>query len=131
LLCEELTFSKLISTVVIAEDNGNLICNPNAEQLKKSSFEFVVTASKENILMLEMFSGELNEDRVKEIASFAFEQTTRMIEESFSFLLDKKTIDKKLNLISIQNENKLELPDQIKIEISSFLEELFSSDSFE
>jgi polyribonucleotide nucleotidyltransferase len=129
LLCEKLSFNSLVSTVVVAENDGQLICNPNYEQLKNSSFEFIVTASREKILMLEMFSGELSESKVKEIANFAFEQNCKIIDQNFSSILNEEIISKKLNLTSLKNVDKFNISDQIKFEILKFIEEIFSIDS--
>ncbi|WNE41435.1 MAG: Polyribonucleotide nucleotidyltransferase [Mycoplasmataceae bacterium] len=131
LLCEKLSFNKLISTSIIAENDGNFIFNPSYEQLKKSSFEFIITSSEEKILMLEMFSKELDESKTYEIANFAFEQNSKMINQVFSCFLNSELLSKKINLTNSLSEEKENTNldfDQIKLEISNFIKDSFSFD---
>jgi polyribonucleotide nucleotidyltransferase len=126
LLSEDLTFNKLISTVIVAKVGDNLVCNPTLDELKNSSFELIVTATKEKVLMLEMFSGEISEKQVEDATKFAISNISVMI-DNFSSLLSNDLFEKKeklsiLNYKSRSNENY----DQINFEIDNFLSNIFS-----
>jgi polyribonucleotide nucleotidyltransferase len=131
LLSENLTFNKLISLVVIAESNGELVCNPSNEQIKNSSFELIMSASKEKILMLEMFSNALDEKKVQSIVDFAFDRIKNTIDESFSLFLNENLLLKKSELSAlIDAKSKIDLScdKNLSDEINEFFFENFSID---
>ncbi|WNE41829.1 MAG: Polyribonucleotide nucleotidyltransferase [Mycoplasmataceae bacterium] len=131
LLSEDLSFNKLLSTVIVAKVGNEFICNPSSEQLRSSPFELIVTATKEKILMLEMFSGEISEEQMKEASKFAISNIGEMIDK-FSSLLTDNLLEKKLKL-KIFKDNLSENKDfnKIKLEIDNFISEIFSIEIFD
>lgn len=127
ILSENLSFDKPISLVVVAEVNGQLVCNPTREQVKNSPFELVMAASSEKVLMLEMFAGALSEDRVREITNFAFARIGHTLEQVFANLLSERQLVAKKNLQASLVTNSLFVNKQFTDQIETFLSKTFAT----
>ncbi|CAJ0761490.1 22146_t:CDS:2 [Entrophospora sp. SA101] len=73
------SFFPLGATVVISKNQGEFICNPSITQLDESSFELIITASKENIVMVELEAEEIAERELEKAVIFAQEQTQQLL----------------------------------------------------
>jgi len=157
-LSSELTsFDQILATVVVGKNQEKFICNPSINELDESSFELIITATKENIVMAELEAEEITEieldkavnfaqEQIKQILSF-FQQiaTALSIHKKTSSLSErlidepwKKKTDQEIEKILLTNENwasrekKLQKTFQkIKKEYADFQKNSFSAEEIE
>lgn len=127
LLSEGLSFDEPISLVVVAEVEGQLVCNPTRAQIKSSPFELIMAASKEKILMLEMFAGALSEEKVRVITEFAFTRIGVVLEEVFAKILSKEQLLTKQALRASSLQTNLVHEKGLLLQIEEFLTKTFAS----
>jgi polyribonucleotide nucleotidyltransferase len=79
-LSSELTsFSQLLATVVIGKNQEKFVCNPSIIELGESSFELIITATRENIVMVELEAEEIDEKELNKAVNFAQEEIKQII----------------------------------------------------
>ena len=81
-------------TVVIGKINNELIVNPSIEQIEKSTFELIITASNEKIIMLELAAGEITEAEFAKAVEFArlqIQEINNFFQQIFTSLNIQKT----------------------------------------
>ncbi len=80
-LClSSIPFNGPIGTVRVGRVDGTLIVNPNPEQLDKSDFSIVVTATRDRVVMLEGEANEASEADFAQAIKFAHEQLQPIIQ---------------------------------------------------
>ncbi|RHZ37514.1 polyribonucleotide nucleotidyltransferase [endosymbiont GvMRE of Glomus versiforme] len=99
------SFNQPLATVVISKNQEEFICNPSIIQLDESPFELIITATKENIVMLELGAEEIAEKELEKAVIFAQKQIQQLLQffqqianslniSKNSFLTPEKSIDK-------------------------------------
>ncbi|KLL03455.1 MAG: polynucleotide phosphorylase [Mycoplasmataceae bacterium CE_OT135] len=88
------SFNQPLATVVISKSQEEFICNPSITQLDESSFELIITANKENIVMVELEAEEIAEKELEKAISFAHEQTQQLL-QFFQQIANTLNIQKK------------------------------------
>lgn len=116
-------FSEPLATVVVGKLNNEFICYPTIEQMKRSSFELVITASNKKIIMLELEAEEISEQDLEKAIEFA----RLKIQEMNSFF---SQIFIKLNVRKIpllKSEKKIE--EELSKDITKELENILGNES--
>ncbi|CAI2189235.1 6116_t:CDS:2, partial [Funneliformis geosporum] len=67
-------------TVVVGKSQGKFICNPSLAQLNESSLELIITASKKNIVMVELAAEEIAEAELDQAINFAQQQIQQLLQ---------------------------------------------------
>ncbi|MBT9144262.1 MAG: Polyribonucleotide nucleotidyltransferase [candidate division WS2 bacterium] len=123
-LClSNIPFSIPLGAVRIGKINGEFVVNPIAQELDMSSLDLVVTATKDNVVMIEANAKEIPEEQILEaviIAREAIEPIINLITELVKEVNPQKDILKTV-------EYDKELVDKVK----RFVEERFSRGDFQ
>lgn len=79
-LSSELTsFNQFLATAVVGKNQGKFVCNPSITELDESSFELIITATREKIVMIELEAEEIDEEELNKAVSFAQEQIKQIL----------------------------------------------------
>lgn len=136
LAVSDIPFNAIVGAVIVGDDNGQLVANPNNEVLEKSPLNIVVAGTKEAILMIEAGASEVSEARILEAIAFAHEQiklTVALQEELVAkagktkTIVPKPEVDKDLAAkVAACLGDKIEKNMQLgnKSEIDAFLKQL-------
>ena len=99
------SFNQLLATVAISKNQGEFICNPSTTQLDESSFELIITATKENIVMVELEAEEIAEKELERAVIFAQKQIQQLL-HFFQQITDSLGISKKTLVIPEKSIDK-------------------------
>ncbi len=80
LAVSDIPFYNLISEVRVGRVNGELIINPNREQLAESDLDMMIGASKDSVCMVEGEMKEISEAEMIEAIKFAHEAIKKQVE---------------------------------------------------
>ncbi|CAJ0885494.1 6551_t:CDS:2 [Entrophospora sp. SA101] len=69
----------IASTVVVSKNQEEFICNPSITQLDESAFELIITASKENIVMVELEAEEIAEKELEKATNLTLQKRIKKI----------------------------------------------------
>ena len=94
-----------MATVAISKNQGEFICNPSIVQLDESSFELIITASKENIVMVELEAEEIAEKELEKAVIFAQKQIQQLL-HFFQQIADSLGVSKKTLVIPEKSIDK-------------------------
>ncbi len=123
-LCiSNIPFSIPVGAVRIGKINGEYVVNPVAQELDMSSLDLVVTATEDNVVMIEANAKEIPEEQILEamvIAREAMKPIINLIKE-----LVNEINPQKYALETVEYDN--ELVDKVK----RFIEERFSRGDFQ
>ncbi|HIJ94857.1 MAG TPA: polyribonucleotide nucleotidyltransferase [Desulfuromonadales bacterium] len=103
LMISDIPFLGPIAGAKVARVDGQLICNPTAEQLEKSDFEIVVAASADAVIMVEGEAKFVSEDDLLEAVFFAKEAMLPLIKAQIE-LQQKVGIAKRVIAPPVVNE---------------------------
>ena len=103
LMISDIPFQGPIAGAKVARVDGQLICNPTAEQLEKSDFEIVVAASADAVIMVEGEAKFVSEDDLLEAVFFAKEAMLPLIKAQIE-LQQKVGIAKRIIAPPVVNE---------------------------
>ena len=106
LMISDIPFQGPIAGAKVARVDGQLICNPTAEQLEKSDFEIVVAASADAVIMVEGEAKFVSEDDLLEAVFFAKEAMLPLIKAQIE-LQQKVGIAKRVIAPPVVNETLL------------------------
>jgi polyribonucleotide nucleotidyltransferase len=103
LMISDIPFQGPIAGAKVARVDGQLICNPTAEQLENSDFEIVVAASADAVIMVEGEAKFVSEDDLLEAVFFAKEAMLPLIKAQIE-LQQKVGIAKRVIAPPVVNE---------------------------
>ena len=112
-LISKAPFSRPIGAVNIAEMNGHLILNPDANLIEKCNFYLIVAADNDGIVMLEGYGKQINDALLLEMIAKAFDQT-------------KVFIRFQQNIVRELNTEKLKKPDHLNDALRAKIENDYS-----
>lgn len=79
---------------MVGKNQEKFICNPSIAELDESSFELIITATKENVVMAELEAEEIAEKELEQAVNFAQEQINQLL-RFFQQIADSLGIYKK------------------------------------
>ncbi|MDR1670468.1 MAG: polyribonucleotide nucleotidyltransferase [Spiroplasmataceae bacterium] len=105
-------FNTPLASVIIGLEDNEFICNPSSERLKKSPLELIVSATEENVNMIEVQAQEIDEDKLMKAIAFA-QQEIKVLIGFFQHIINSLGIKK----------DKIELKKEAIIEDKDWLQE--------
>jgi polyribonucleotide nucleotidyltransferase len=86
-------FNTPLASVIIGLEDNEFICNPSSERLKKSPLELIVSATEENVNMIEVQAQEIDEDKLMKAIAFA-QQEIKVLIGFFQHIINSLGIKK-------------------------------------
>ncbi|MBT9164118.1 MAG: Polyribonucleotide nucleotidyltransferase [candidate division WS2 bacterium] len=123
-LCiSKIPFSTPLGAVRIGKIDGEFVVNPVAQELDMSSLDLVVTATEDNVIMIEVNAKEIPEEQILEAVMVAREAIKPLI----------NLITELVNEVNPQKDSlkTIEYDKELVDKVKSFVEERFSRGDFQ
>lgn len=103
LYISDIPFTTPIAAVTVGMIDGKFVCCPTTTQMKESTLELTVAASREALVMVEGACSELSEKQILEALKFAFENIQTLIDLQEE--LKKQVNVQKMPVVEAVNKN--------------------------